>query len=128
MTEKQELIKSLSPKERDVYAEMIMRSLRGNWRNPRPRAKILVELDNHEMDVYEGVVGTKAETYLERGEERGDWDGRAFRSTYGEVDVSDYDEQTVRVLSTHIPHDLTWDDWRISKEFGDTDTGKKRET
>lgn len=117
---KDDLIADLSPQERDVFAEMIMRSLRGNWRNPRDRANILVTLGDYELSEYDAEsIKAKAERYLETGEERGHWDGRTFRSKYGEVDVTTVDEPTVRRLASHIPHDMTWDDYRISKEFAE---------
>ena len=110
-----DFIESLDVGERDLYAEMVMRSLRGNWSNPKPRANILETIaDVGGLLVYDDE--TLAGTVKSYKEKRG-WDGRHFRTYYGEVNVSDFDETTVRELSSHIPDDLTWDDYRINKEF-----------
>lgn len=116
-----ELIEGLSPAERDVFADMIMQSLRGNWNNPRDRTAILETLSEHEMDVYDDLGG-KVERYkTDAYSGRPYGDGRFFRGYYGEVDISEHDEETVRLLATHIPHDLTWDSWLLDKVFGDED-------
>jgi hypothetical protein len=116
---KDNFIGSLSPTERDVFADMIMRSLRGNWSRPEERTRILDTLADHEMEVYDDlqskVDGYRSDAYS--GRPYGD--ARYFRSYYGEVDITDVDEETVRLMASHIPHDLTWDSWRLDQEFGD---------
>jgi len=118
---KREFIESLDVGERDLYAEMIMRSLRGSWSNPRPRAEILATIgDVGGLLAYDDdSIQAQAERYIERGEERGHWDGRTFRTTYGEIEVTGFSEGVVRTLSTHIPDDMTWNDYRLNREFGD---------
>jgi len=120
---KQDFIEDLDVGKRDLYAEMVMRSLRGSWSNPRPRAEILATIGHVGglLAYDDDSIQSKAERYLETGEERGHWDGRTFRSVYGEVEIADYDESTVRLLSSHIPDDMTWDNWRIEKEFSEGD-------
>lgn len=114
-------IEDLTPHERDVFADMIMRSIRGSWNQPEDRTRILDALADHEMDVYDDlqakVDGYRSDAYS--GRPYGD--GRYFRGYYGEVDISDADEDTVRLMASRIPHDLTWDSWRLDKEFEDDD-------
>lgn len=115
-------VDGLTPIERGIYADMIMRSLRGSWRQPRPRTQIL-ELIAGTGDVkyYEPSKLRKwVKQYFERIG-RGDSDGRYWRRHYENADlkVTTLSEETVRDLASHIPNDMTWDDYRINKEFGD---------
>lgn len=118
---KRELIKSLNLGERDLYAEMLMRSLRGSWNRPRARAEILCTIGKvGGLLVYDDdSIRDKAALYIAKGEEWGQWDGRTFRSCYGRVNIADYDEQIVRIVASNIPDDMMWDDFRISKEMED---------
>ena len=118
MTEKREFIESLDVGERDVYAEMIMRSLRGSWAKPEARTKILLTIaDVGGLLVYdEEDLENKVNSYLNIKSN----DGRYFRSFYGKVNIPEItSEERVRLMANHIPNDLTWDEWRIEKEFGE---------
>lgn len=117
---KDDFVASLTPAERDVFAEMIMRSLRGNWNNPKDRTNILDTIADYEVEVYTDIQskvdGYRSDAYS--GRPYGD--GRYFRGYYGEVDIAEVaDEETVRLMATHIPHDLSWNSWRLDKMFGE---------
>lgn len=116
MSKKEEYIKSLDVGERDVFAEMIMRSLRGSWNMPMPRTLILETIaDVGGLLVYdEEELKGRVESYKKKM----DWDGRHFRPYYGKVDISEVTtEDKVKEMASNIPYDMTWDDWRIEKEF-----------
>lgn len=115
-------IEELNPTERGVYAHMIMRSLRGSWRKPRARTHVL-ELIARTRDVAYFDAEQLREwvrTYFEKIG-RGDDDGRYWRRHYedADVDVTVLSESKVRELASHIPNDMTWDDFKFDKEFGD---------
>ena len=62
--------------EKTLLLELILRDLRGNWNNPRPRAKKALALaEELELPVYISSI----KTYIGSSEEYGDWDGRYFR-------------------------------------------------
>jgi hypothetical protein len=117
---RKEHIKELTSLERGVYADMIMRSLRGSWRNPRRRAKILEfigETDN--VEYYDSdTLCENVDSYFNRIG-RGMPDGRYWRGKYQEADVdhSVLEERRLRELASRIPDDLTWVDYRINKVY-----------
>jgi hypothetical protein len=112
---KRDFIESRDVGERDLYADMIMRSLRGNWNCWQDRTEILETIADVGGLLYYDDLGSKARSYRKKTYH----DGRYFRGYYGEVDVSDFDESVVRECATHIPHDMTWGDWKIHKVFED---------
>lgn len=118
---RKEYIESLTPTERGVFADMVMRSLRGSWRSPRKRAYIIQWIgQTGDVEYYDAAKLTSlAESYFAKIG-RGSPDGRFWRGIYEEadVDIVVLPERKVRELSSHIPDDLTWDDRRIGKEYG----------
>ncbi|WP_226041207.1 hypothetical protein [Natrinema sp. DC36] len=120
MNNKREYIESLDIGERDVYADMVMRSLRGSWGSPIPRVEILKTIaDVGGLVVYDDdELAVKASSYLETHYR----DGRFFRSYYQNADINIPElagEGKVHQMASHIPNDLTWDDWKINKVFND---------
>lgn len=115
-----EFIAQLSEKERGVYADMIMRSLRGSWRSPRDRTFILEFIAlTGSMEYYDSEeLRAHIERYFEKIG-RGSPDGRFWRRKYEQVDLdlTKFDESFIRELADEIPDDMTWDDYRINKEF-----------
>ena len=115
-----EYIKSLNPTERGVFADMIMRSLRGSWNRPHDRAKMLKWIGEvGELEYYDDdKLLSRAEGYIENIYDYYP-DGRYWRNYYEEVDVdhSVVGESKLREMSSHIPDDLTWDDWGINRVF-----------
>lgn len=122
--ENDQFVAELTPHERDVFADMLMRSLRGSWGNPRPRTRLLDEIASHELDAYDDlqskVDGYRSDAYS--GVAYGD--GRYFRHYYEEadVDIASVGEETVREFADRMPQgDLTWDEWRVDKVFEEED-------
>jgi len=118
--EYQQFIEELTPLERGIYADMIMRSLRGSWRKPRRRTFLLLWLGRRgDMEIYdsEWLENSADEYFKQIG--KGNADGRRWRSYYEEkeVDLTTLSERKVRELASHIPNDMTWDDHRINKVF-----------
>ena len=120
--DRKDFIESLTALERGIYADMIMRSLRGSWRSPRKRTFILQWIGKTgEMEFYDaGWLVDKTESYF-KSIGKGRPDGRTWRRYYQEkeVDVTQLPESRIRELASHIPDDMTWDDYRINKEFND---------
>lgn len=108
--------------ERDVLANMFMRSLRGSWIDPEPRAKLLEEIAEEGLSDYdEGRIIDRVESFLNPETYR---DGRTFRGIYqdGPRVYEQTDEQTVKNLTGHLPlGDATWNAISIERRFEDND-------
>jgi len=113
----------LDQHERDVLANMVMRSLRGSWAPPfRERAEFLISLADAGLSDYDNnSVRSRAESFINGGES-GYRDGRTFRYIYQDgPNLSEQtDEKTAKALVGHIPAgDLTWDANAIERKFSD---------
>lgn len=119
---RREFVKSLTPTERGVYADMVMRSLRGNWNSARSRAYILQFIAaQDEVRFYDSDdLLDEVDEYFKRIG-MGERDGRFWRPIYQEADVDHtaIEEPRLRLISTHIPNDRTWDDHKINKLYED---------
>lgn len=108
--------RELNARERDVYAMMIMRSLRGSFFPLDGRITLLKSVAESGLKRFdEDYIVDKAEKQFERDYA----DGRTWRRDYGDKSISpnELDKSVVEALSQTIPDDLTWDDYRINSAF-----------
>lgn len=104
--------------ERDALANMLMRSLRGNWGTPHDRTELLIDLAEAGLSDYDSEkVKERAENFLKRSPR----DGRTFRPIYedGPTLPEQTDAETVKALVGHVPAgDMTFDANWIDRRFG----------
>ena len=109
-------LEAMSPGERAVLADMLMRSLRGSWRQPKPRTMLLNEIARTgDLAVYDA---DDLEEKVDQYRRMWDWDGRHFRGFYQdhEFDYLDYvDEAWLREWASRIPDDMTWNARRLNQ-------------
>lgn len=111
-----DLLENVPGEHYEVYADMVMRSLRGSWRSPQRRIFILEELAG--TDIFTEDVRAQIESRCEsfKTEYFSGWhDGRTFRYVYEEQIDVDYGAELARELSAYIPDDQTWDEFKFER-------------
>lgn len=120
------VIHDLEPKERAIFFGMTMESLRGNWTTVRERCAIIGEIcdvgcGNILSDDFLSAAKSKARTQVVFARAQYQYnDGRIFRGDsngcYGKLwEQVEKDPEKMRILSTYIPNDMTFDDWKLKK-------------
>ena len=107
-----DIIDDLPQSEKIQLLYMTMSSIRGNWRNPQRRARMIVylseQIDDDAVGIDLGSVKSTARAFT--GDETPD--GRRFRRFYESMDISQ-DYETASKLATIIPDDMTWGEHRL---------------
>lgn len=115
--EAKELVKQISDADREIYTDMVMRSLRGSWRRPQARIAVL-ELLAEDDQIFDEAIRDEIQELCGIFKDRyfySDHDGRLFRRTYQDRIDIEYDASTARRLAGFVPDDRTWNERRFAR-------------